>query len=73
MKLTKDECRILADSLEDYITENAYPGLSRFYESLNALQERLEKAGKDERRNGRTSLDDYNDCLARYQKNYKKL
>jgi hypothetical protein len=70
MKLTKDEARILAAALEEY----KYEIVNKFYDlklmpKLDQLQERLEKSGKDERRTGRTSLDDFHDCLKRFGSN----
>jgi len=36
------------------------------YDELENLQNKLEKFGKDNRRRGRTSMDDFTDCLKRF-------
>jgi hypothetical protein len=66
MKLTKDQARILAASLNDFKyrlnNENNIDGL---FDSLEKLELKLEKFGKDKRRTGRTSMDDFSDLLKR--------
>jgi hypothetical protein len=66
MKITKDEARILAASLNDFKyrlnNENNIDGL---FDSLEKLELKLEKFGKDKRRTGRTSMDDFSDLLKR--------
>jgi len=67
MKLTKDESRILSVILNDakyeFVNENKRCGL---FDALENLQIRLKKTSKDTRRNGRTSQDDFNDCVKRF-------
>lgn len=77
MKLTKDEARILAAILED--------GKHTFNDSLNEydrdksignirmiqkLQDKLEVAGTDERRFGRTSQNRLSDTIQRLKNKY---
>jgi glycyl-tRNA synthetase beta subunit len=66
MKITKDEARILAAALEDakYIMTNDRN--LALINKLDQLQNKLEDFGKDKRRTGRTSQDDFTDCLKRY-------
>lgn len=65
MKLTKDEARILADALR--IAKFEYTTLSfKVFDELSNLESRLDDFGKDKRRTGRTSQDDFNDCLKRF-------
>lgn len=68
MKLTKDEARILASALDDAKYELADRSIPNLYNKLEDLQNRLETAGKDHRRAGRTSMNDFSDCLKRYAK-----
>ena len=64
MKLTKDEARILADALR--IAKFEYTTLSfNIFDKLSELEKRLDDFGKDKRRTGRTSQNDFNDCLKR--------
>ncbi len=65
MKLTKDEARILARAMDDFkFTFNRqYEGL---FDKLEDLENRLEKYGKDKRRTGRTSQNDWTDLLKRF-------
>jgi hypothetical protein len=73
MNITKDEARILAAALE--IAKFEFSSLSfGFFDSLSDLETRLEEYGKDKRRNGRASMDDFSDCIKRFAKsNRKKL
>lgn len=65
MKLTKDEARILADALK--MAKFEYTTLSfKIFDKLSNLENRLDDFGKDKRRTGRTSQDDFNDCLKRF-------
>lgn len=71
-KITKDEARILAASLEDYKYElvnhfarSKNEGL-KMIAALNSLQERLSKFGIDKRRKGRKSMNDFEDLLKRF-------
>lgn len=71
MKLTKDEARILsvlvANGKHDFVEDRPL-NLRRLYEALTALEDRLTNACKDARRLGRTSQNDFNDCLVRFVK-----
>jgi hypothetical protein len=70
MKITKDEARILSQALK----EGKYTMLecsTKFnpnttVTALTKLEERLAVAGKDERRLGRKSFNDFNDCMNRF-------
>jgi hypothetical protein len=73
MRLTKDECRILSAALNeakyDMVHDVAWLNeetMKSVFEKLIALQERLELAGNDERRQGRKSHNSLADCLKRY-------
>lgn len=76
MKLTRDEARILADALNDYKYEalNAFDDQLRkpLYSAFANLQERLGKAGQDQRRTGRTSQDEYKDMIKRFVTKHQK-
>jgi hypothetical protein len=68
MRLTKDEARILAAAIADYkykIAEDS-PMNSNLMDRLNDLELRLEKFGKDQRRTGRTSQNDWSDLIKRF-------
>lgn len=71
MKLTKDEARILGeimaegrynwlDSIETKVDAN------NTAHALGDLLNRLQKHGKDKRRRGRTSMNDFSDLLRRF-------
>ena len=67
MKITKDECRILAAAVNDWkfrITDS-YSELP-FFEKLEELELKLENAGKDNRRKGRKSFNSFYDLVKRY-------
>jgi hypothetical protein len=67
MNLTKDEARILASAMEIAKYEfNHLPDGA--FSKLSALEKKLEIFGKDQRRTGRTTQDDYSDCLKRFSK-----
>ncbi len=68
MRLTKDEARILAAAMEIAKFEFKWLPQNGGFTSLEALEEKLKIYGKDFRRQGRTSMDDFNDCLKRYAK-----
>jgi hypothetical protein len=77
MRLTKDEARILAVALESdkysisrlvHDEIDGERGSLKMMEKLNQLEEKLLDSGKDKRRIGRTSMDDFPDCLKRYAK-----
>jgi hypothetical protein len=68
MKLTKDEARILAVAIGDFkytIAEETMRDL-RCMDKLNELEDRLEEFGKDKRRTGRTSQNDWSDLIKRF-------
>ena len=68
MKLTKDEARILAAAIGDFkyrIVEETMRDL-RCMDKLNELEDRLEEFGKDKRRTGRTSQNDWSDLIKRF-------
>jgi hypothetical protein len=68
MKLTKDESRVLAAALGDYkytlVNDASHP--ENLMTKLNLLEQRLETYGKDKRRKGRTTQDNFNDLLKRF-------
>lgn len=67
MRLTKDEARILSEALR--IAKYEMVTLSHnVFDKLEALEEKLSEHGKDQRRTGRMSQDDFNDCLRRFVK-----
>jgi hypothetical protein len=75
MRLTKDEARILAEAMEGYKyllvgSNNFYKQLGVF-EKLHDLQYKLEMFGDDKRRNGRTTQDNFHDCIIRFTKTTK--
>ena len=75
MRITKDEARILSEAMSDYkykVVEgnNSYKELGVF-NKLYDLQYKLELFGDDKRRLGRTSQDNFNDCLIRFTKTTK--
>lgn len=65
MRINKDEARILAAGVEE-IKWGSSAIHENLFDRLEELQKKLEAFGKDERRTGRTSQDDYSDCLKRY-------
>lgn len=70
MRLTKDEARILAQSLNEY-KYNVVNGIKEFkkldvFIKLHDLQYKLEMFGDDKRRYGRTSQDSLIDCFKRF-------
>lgn len=66
MNLTKDEARILAALMEEGKYELVPLTSEPVLKKLNALQLRLEEYGKDNRRNGRKTLNNFSDCLTRF-------
>jgi hypothetical protein len=72
MKLTKDEASILAYAMEVAKYEMLTTSFN-VYTSLEHLQNRLEEAGKDKRRRGRTTQNDWNDLLKRFIKKTKNI
>lgn len=70
MKLTKDESRILASALQ--IAKFEFNTLSfGVFDKLSDLENRLESFGKDKRRSGRRSMNDFNDCMKRFSRSKK--
>ena len=73
MRITKDEARILAQALRDSIFEMSnIASLTRqqchvIMDELRELEKRLDIAGEDKRRNGRTSHNSFTDLLKRYK------
>jgi hypothetical protein len=74
MRLTKDEARILAEAMDEYkykVVENPHYKELGVFDKLFDLQYRLEMFGDDKRRNGRTSQDNFHDCIIRFTKTTK--
>jgi hypothetical protein len=71
MKLTKDEARILS-ALVEYgkyeLVRDRPLSCQGLYIAIKVLEERLTKAGTDARRFGRTSQNNFTDCLVRFVK-----
>lgn len=78
MNISKDEARILGEMLGDHLSEiaNHHPQSGNteerkvIYRSLEVLEKRLKVFGKDERRQGRHTLDDFSDCVKRFTLKY---
>ena len=76
MKLTKDEARLISILIEE--PDEIFKRLEKkefavkLANAINDLTERLEIAGKDHRRYGRTSQNDFSDLLKRFVANYEK-
>jgi hypothetical protein len=71
MRLTKDEARILAEAMAEYkykVVENPHYKELGVFDKLFDLQYKLEMFGDDKRRNGRTSQDNFHDCIIRFTK-----
>jgi hypothetical protein len=71
MRLTKDEARILAEAMAEYkykVVENTHYKELGVFDKLFDLQYKLEMFGDDKRRNGRTSQDNFHDCIIRFTK-----
>ena len=75
MKLTRDEARLLSLALSEYKYDllDKHRNLTTLSDKLQDLEKRLEDAGKDQRRNGRTTQDDFTDMLKRFAKNNKPV
>jgi hypothetical protein len=74
MRLTKDEARILAEAMAEYkykVVENPHYKELGVFDKLFDLQYKLEMFGDDKRRNGRTSQDNFHDCIIRFTKTTK--
>ena len=74
MRLTKDEARILAEAMAEYkykVVENPHYKELGVFDKLFDLQYRLEMFGDDKRRNGRTTQDNFHDCIIRFTKTTK--
>ncbi len=67
MRITKDEARILAAAMEMAKYDLNILALGVF-DKLEQLEDRLNEFGKDKRRTGRTSMDDFHDCMKRFAK-----
>lgn len=67
MNITKDEARILAQCVEiaKFEFNQLPPG---GFDKLTGLEKKLENFGKDKRREGRTSLDNFSDVMKRFTK-----
>ena len=73
MKLTKDEARILAYAISETkydLSAKAYYS-ARLFEALEVLEKKLDYFGKDRRRIGRTSQDDFSDLLKRFAADFE--
>ena len=67
MKLTKDEARILASALNDFkFRLNDNHDIDGLFSKLENLEVKLENFGKDKRRTGRTSQNDWSDLMKRF-------
>ncbi len=71
MRITKDEALILAAALDDYKFDFSEllpdkPQRLKAMQVLESLQTRLERNGKDKRRQGRSSMNSFTDVLRRY-------
>lgn len=78
MKINKDQARILAQALRESKHEIAEQ-FSRdrdeqraFFKFLDGLEDLMSENGKDGRRRGRTSQNDFTDCLRRIVKKYSQ-
>lgn len=69
MHITKDECILLAEAMEEYKYElsKKYPNIN-CYGKMEDLQTKLYKLGDDNRRKGRKSQNDLIDIVKRYCK-----
>ena len=68
LNLSKDEARILAVAISEHKYEicNDAPRSLNLIDALTKLEQKLNKFGKDNRRIGRTSQDDWSDLLKRF-------
>jgi len=70
MKLTKDEARILSEALRagkyDLLESGTKFDPNTTVKALTKLEERLVIAGRDERRFGRKSMNDFHNCINRF-------
>jgi hypothetical protein len=70
MKLTKDEARILSEALRagkyDLLESGTQFDPNTTVKALTKLEERLAIAGRDERRFGRKSMNDFHNCINRF-------
>ena len=72
MKLTKDEARLLGNMLADYKYElQTSVHINEFIDPLTVLENKLQLAGCDHRRQGRTTQDSFDDCLKRIIKKHQ--
>ena len=75
MKLTKDEARILARGIDDYMDNVICKAATKeeaneMYSAFKRFQDKLWEFSADKRRQGRKSQNDYNDCLRRFVKSH---
>ncbi|ROI02901.1 hypothetical protein EGH90_12460 [Kaistella haifensis] len=80
MKLTKDECAILAAivyhgkyELNQELNPYSKKDSILIMETMQILEEKLTEAGRDERRFGRTSQNSITDIFKRLAKKYQSL
>jgi hypothetical protein len=69
MNITKDEARILCAALEDSryeLCKHTSKGSNNAAHALNKLLIRLKDGHKDNRRNGRTSMNSFINCMDRF-------
>jgi len=67
MRLTKDEMTILSAAISAYKYElNDERNDKKLFIKLKLLEEKLAENGKDQRRIGRTSQNDWTDILKRF-------
>ena len=67
MHITKDEARILAVAINDFMFEcSDVRKVDGLFDKLENLERKLTCAGEDKRRKGRTSQNDWNDLLKRF-------
>jgi hypothetical protein len=74
MFITKDQARILANALNDYKFEVANKEFDKvksriIFNKFKCLEDYLRINGKDKRRTGRTSFDDFDDLIKRLKVN----
>lgn len=69
MNITKDEARILCAALENSryeLCHHTTKGSNKAGHALENLLDRLSVAHRDNRRNGRTSMNSFVDCMDRF-------
>lgn len=75
MKLTKDECILLANAVVEYkydlndtFKNSSFNSNGEVISALTKLEGKLFEFGQDKRRQGRTSQNDFSDVVKRYCK-----